>query len=98
MKKATEKQAIKECKELWEAIEKSGLNKNDFLDTTKEGKVYKDKDYWGDCPLCEYAGRGGSGCDECPLVVKYGKRCTDLGYTIRGSLATEEFFTAVRGL
>jgi len=103
MPRITEEEAITECKKLWAAIEKSGLNKSAFLDT-KEGRSYRYKNYFAHCPLCEYAtsscladGKLMS-CDPCPLLVKYGKRCKDLGYDVPTSKATEEFLAAVRGL
>lgn len=101
MKKMTKKQAIKDCKELWKAIEKSGLSKSDFL-RSEEGEVYDDRNYFGGCPLCEYTRvrdpENFPSCSTCPLVTKYSKRCDQLGYTIIGSTASEEFFAAVRGL
>ena len=92
--KLTEEQAIKECKELWAAIEESGLSKDDFL-RTEEGKAYWKKDYAANCPLCEYAATVDCNC--CPLITKYGKDCFSLGFrsVVR---ATEKFFAAVRGL
>lgn len=103
MPRITEEEAIAECKKLWAAIEKSGLSKSAFLDT-EEGKAYRDKGYWAECPLCEYAtssclAAGGLySCTPCPLLTKYGKRCKDLGYDVPTSKATEEFFAAVKGL
>lgn len=96
MPKITEEEATTECKELWEAIEKSGLSKDAFLDS-KEGRAYeKVRHYAGDCPLCQYA--GSSSCTACPLVVKYGTTCSKLGYNTASSKATKKFFAAVKGL
>ncbi len=103
MPNITEEEAITECQKLWEAIKKSGLSKKDFLNTV-EGRVYQDKNYWGECPLCEYATNSCvavnelRSCTPCPLLTKYGKLCSNLGYDVFTSTATEEFFVAIRGL
>ena len=93
----TKKQAIKECKALWEAIEKSGLSKWDFL-KTDEGAKWKGKGWKGNCPLCEYASQIRDGdCSDCPLLKKYKKLCPDLGY-LEANVSTPEWFKAVREL
>ena len=93
----SEKQAISECKKLWNEIEASGLSKFDFL-ASPEGKVWKDKNYRADCPLCGYARSFNSTqCSPCPLIQKYGRGCFALGYRI-SLLANKEWLEAIRGL
>ena len=89
--KLTKREAISECKRLWEEIEKSGKDKYEFLNSP-DGKKWLDKDYQDDCPLCEYA--GGTACDRCPLRIQYGKGCYDLGFNDD----KPGWFEAVRGL
>ena len=87
------KKAMMDCKELWAEIEASGLSKYRFLNAERDRK-WLDKDYLGECPLCEYAG---DDCAKCPLVTQYGKGCQELGY--HGFTRSEpEFFEHVRGL
>lgn len=100
------KEAVRECKELWKEIEESGETKYGFLDSPAGGR-WKDKHYYGNCPLCEYAtalrkrhptvGPELKVCDVCPLVTQYGKECTMLGFK-DGGLSSPEWFEAVRGL
>ena len=99
--KLTKKKAIEECKKLWEEIEASGLSKNDFLDKTDGGKIWKDKDYDCDCPLCQYSidvhiGMG-LRCLKCPLCEKYEKTCFELGFEL-DVRHKPIFIEAVRGL
>ena len=103
-KSITKEKSISECKKLWEEIEKSGLPKLEFLQT-KEGLLWQRKDYWANCPLCQYAASHRkelstslSFCLICPLVTKYGKKCSGLGFDVDTHEATKEFFAAVRGL
>jgi len=92
------RQAIKECKELWREIEESGLSKTEFLRTPADEK-WVNKDYWGDCPLCEYSQskEGMATCNHCPLVTQYGKNCYKLGFN-DDKLSLPSFFKAIRGL
>ena len=92
----TKKKAIVECKALWKEIEKSGLSKNDFLDSPA-GEKWESKDYEASCPLCEYV--GASSCEEkCPLYLQYGDMCINLGFTVISGITKSRFFEAVRGL
>jgi len=70
------REAIRECKRLWKAIEKSGLGKEDFL-KSKEGKVWRDKQYINDCPLCDLTCFK---CCDCLLIKQYDENCYDLGF------------------
>ena len=74
----TRTKAIKECKELWGEIEKSGETKYEFLNSPA-GKKWLDKNYFGNCPLCEYAGSKCSeeedSCSYCPLTTQYEEIC-----------------------
>jgi len=89
------REAIRECKKLWEEIEKSRLSKMGFLNSPG-GEKWWDKHYRGECPLCEYAFDLSNGCPKCPLVKQYGKDCFALGYSRFGR--SPSFFEAVRGL
>ena len=90
----TRKEAVRECKLLWEEIEESGLSKLNFL-ASPAGVKWFDKEYQDNCPLCNYVADK-IGCDMCPLVKQYGKRCGELGY---GSNPPDpEFFETVRNL
>ena len=92
----TEREAIKECKKLWEEIEKSGLSKENFLNSSA-GKKWIEKEYWNDCPLCSYvreSGYKGDCIEVCPLYFQYGKDCFQLGF----ESDPPRFFEAVRGL
>ena len=89
------KQAIKECKELWKEIEKSGLGKYDFLETLA-GRKWLDKYYDSDCPLCEYVGGEKHDCEKCPLLIQYGRDCFDLDFEAKP--IPPSWFEAVRGL
>lgn len=95
----TKRQAIRECKKLWKEIKKSGLSKNQFL-CSEEGAKWRNKGYWASCPLCEYAIRadGRGRCDRCPLVLQYGRKCDELGYSLFGDLVPPEFFTYIKDL
>lgn len=93
--KLTEGKAIRECKELWAEIEKSGKSKKEFLDTL-EGKKWEGKKYDSECPLCEYGRNQLNDCPKCPLVIQFRKDCFGLGYDIDG--CSPEWFQAVRGL
>lgn len=81
----TKRKAIKECKELWEEIEKGGYkSKDDFLNSD-EGEDWLCRNYQNNCPLCEYAGmidRNDEDCrSKCPLVLQYKKDCVLLGWS-----------------
>lgn len=91
----TKREAIRECKKLWEKIERSGLSKYVFLGT-KAGKKWVGKSYHSDCPLCEFAfGDNRKGCyPNCPLIQQYDKSCLELGYDSNSA----RFFEAVKGL
>ena len=106
----TEQQAIRECKELWEEIEKSGLSKDKFFDT-EQGKLWEKKKYNYNCPLCELTDTRGvlatlsgkiieysSGCKrDCPLFLQYGKGCYDLGFHDTRK-PTKKWLNAIKGL
>lgn len=93
----TEKQqAIRECKTLWQAIRKSGLDKMTFMLST-QGEKWLNKEYPNDCPLCAYDSQFGDDCNHCPLVVQYDKSCWDLGYVYRDKCTTA-FFEAIENL
>jgi len=97
--KLTKREAIRECKRLWKAIEKSGLTKYGFLNSP-DGKKCKDKGYWGNCPLCEYSRQVTQSlpsCSICPLITQYGKSCSELGFNDSGH-SLPEWFKAIRGL
>jgi len=97
--KLTKREAIRECKRLWKEIEKSGLTKYGFLNSP-DGKKWKGKGYWGNCPLCEYTKQVTKGlprCSICSLVTQYGKRCRELGFDDHGH-SLPEWFKAIRGL
>ena len=81
-------EAIRECIKLWDEIKKSGKSKFDFL-FSPDGKVWRDKDYENDCPLCEVAF---DDCSNCPLIVQYDKGCR------YDSLCKPSFFETIRGL
>ena len=87
------KDAIRECKQLWEEIEESGLTKFSFLNSSA-GKKWTDKEYECNCPLCEYA--IGLGCPNCPLIKQYGEDCYSLGFDEDSN--EPGFFDAIRGL
>lgn len=93
----TKKQAIKECKELWEEIEASGLSKGEFLYSTKEGRRWRHKNYSCDCPPCHFDKQFNDDCTHCPLVTKYGKDCYGLGYCGK-ELHSLSFIEAIRNL
>ncbi len=65
--------AIRECKQLWGEIEKSGLGKLEFLDSP-DGEKRRAKDYLNHCPLCELS--WGYRCKSCPLVTQLGAKRT----------------------
>ncbi len=95
----TKKKAIAECKKLWEEIAAFGLSKNAFLKTEK-GKVWREKEYDADCPLCEYDTQKripGDYCSQCPLMRKYNQSCRDLGCK-EHSIPSQEWLDAIRGL
>ena len=98
----TKKEYIVECQKLWSEIKTSGKSKRDFL-LTPEGKVWLDKEYMDDCPLCEYdnkqfpQGKVYHFCSRCPLEKKYDKGCSDLGYNPYLP-PTEEWLEAINGL
>lgn len=81
----TERESIRECKEMWGEIRESGLSKMDFLGT-EAGNKWKMKDYDSSCPLCEYVVQqprviGVSACGYyCPVYAKVNKTCYTLGY------------------
>ncbi len=97
----TEKDAISECKKLWEEIRLSGLSKYKFLGSPA-GKVWVDKHYKNDCPLCEYQETKSENiittCQFCPLVTKYDRFCGILGFNIFWGTATDQWYEAVKGL
>lgn len=98
--KLTKREAIRECKKLWEEIEESELSKIDFLNSP-DGEKWADKNYGNDCPLCEYTGF--LSCQKCPLKTQYEKDCCDLGFrdldaNLKGEISLPSFFEAVRGL
>jgi len=92
----TKREYIRECKRLHKEIERSGLSKFGFLETPA-GKKWWDKDYEALCPLCEYTASKESDCDDCPLVLQYGKDCLSLGYSGL-KISAPEWFEAVRNL
>ena len=93
----TKREAIKECKELWKEIKKSGETKYGFLNSPG-GKKWLAKDYHGNCPLCEYKGPTVQlGCARCPLKTQYDKNCIMLGFSDLGR-SSPAFFKAVEGL
>jgi hypothetical protein len=98
--------AINLCKLMWEKIELSGMNKEDWLELHPEVKFGE----YG-CSLCLWVDQGGSfdGGQEvddrvwcggmkriCPLIQQYGKSCIQLGYQDYESNA--DFYKAVREL
>ena len=95
----TKKQAIKECKELWVEIKRSKLSKDDFLET-EDGKKWVDKDYYQDCPLCQYVYQKDNFkdyCASCPLCIQYkGAGCYDLGYDSLET--TTKWLNVIKGL
>ena len=91
----TKRESIRECKRFWKQVKRSGLSKDDFLDTP-EGKAWEDKAYGNDCPLCEYAGKRYEGCDVCPLKAQYSKECYALGF--REDSWSDEFYAKIKGL
>lgn len=95
----TKREAIRECKRLWKEIEKSNKTKAVFF-ISPEGEEWRAKDYFYDCPLCEY-GRGksylGRDCDKCPLVQQYKVDCFSLGFSNQLK-SKPRFFKAVKGL
>jgi len=93
----TKKQAIAECKELWEEIVVSGLSKWVFIHTPA-GLRWRAKDYGADCPLCEYGLNFIYPCNHCPLVVQYNTSCTHLGYSEDDTTGYSQFLEKVRGL
>ncbi len=94
--KLTKQQAIKECKELWEEIAKSGLSKWDFIHS-KVGKGWRDK-YESDCPLCEYTDYTSfDNCGRCPLPYTGYERCRRLGYEFN-SIPSKKWLNVIRGL
>ena len=78
----TREQAIEDCKALWDAIEKSGCSKEDFLMHTYEGEEWLERYPDECCPLCVFAFTTSkdNACDVCLLTEQYGKGCTSLGY------------------
>ena len=91
----TEKKAIRECKRLWEEIEKSGLSKDYFL-ASPNGEKWVEKNYLANCPLCEYSGLEDEDCVKCPLIIQFEERCVRLGFD--ENKCNPRFFEAVRGL
>jgi hypothetical protein len=101
------REAIRECKRLWKAIEKSGLSKVDFLNTI-DGEIFKDKNYRAGCPLCDYSMQKGIGfltyrskdCKKyCPLIEQYGHGCIALGYGENSSwIPTKKWLDKIYGL
>lgn len=96
MSKLTREEAISECKELWRQIKESGLSKSEFLDTPT-GKIWKDKDYQNNCPLCQYALKDGGGCSYCPLIKQRKQGCSTLGF-YETHVSEPKWFEAVEGL
>ena len=92
--------AIKECKELWAEIKESGLCKYSFIHSGA-GDKWREKNYIGHCPLCEYAEYGkeySEDCHRCPLVIQYGENCSQLGFAGFHKSTTDAWFAAVEGL
>jgi hypothetical protein len=89
-------QAIRECKELWEEIDKSGLSKNAFLGTDN-GEKWRFKFYFCNCPLCEYDCQQRGKCCKCPLMEQYGKSCGTLGFR-ESSTPSRKWLDAIKGL
>ena len=50
----TKREAIRETKRLWKEIEKSGLDKGNYIYATEGGKKWANKNYHASCPLCQY--------------------------------------------
>lgn len=99
-KKLTRRQAIRECRELWEEIAESGKDKMEFLLATPAGKKWLDKNYALNCPLCEAAKVDGiTDCQNCALHRQYGYSCLKLGYLeyMPGD-EDSEWLTVIRGL
>ncbi|KKN76945.1 hypothetical protein LCGC14_0365970 [marine sediment metagenome] len=90
------REAIRDCKRFWKAVEKSGLSKDEFL-LTPEGKVWEAKDYMNTCPLCEYGTGKEDDCGKCPLKTQYGKDCYELGYVFVVR-CPPRWFKAIKGL
>lgn len=88
----TKREAVRECKRLWQEIEKSGETKYGFLNSPA-GERWTNEHYWGNCPLCDYAPH----CIRCLLVTQYNKRCGELGFNDHG-YSTPEWFEAIKGL
>ena len=106
----TRDEAIELCKDLWQAVQESGLTKEEFSPIAEI-----DQCHWeNDCPLCEWVHLGdgqGTGnksaervhlwCfDEsrtCPLIQQYGLSCFELGYD-ETKLPTQEWLDAIKGL
>ena len=97
----TKRQAIKECKELWGEIEKSGKTKYGFLDSPA-GAKWLAKDYESNCSLCDYAKsecpEEEDSCSYCPLMTQYGEYCYALGFRDPIDYSLPSFFEVVRGL
>jgi hypothetical protein len=94
------REAIRECKRLWRAIENSGeKSKYDFL-YSKEGKIWLDKNLKWDCPLCNFSNikqRDDKNClNNCPLVKQYGLDCCELGWN--DDRFTPEWLEKIYGL
>jgi hypothetical protein len=79
----TRKLAIEQAQQLWNAVDLSGLSKDEYLETTSGRKWTRNK-YACNCPLCEFVEQTGrrteSRCIKyCPLYIQYGKGCQKLG-------------------
>lgn len=94
-------EAIQECKKLWKEIEESGVSKEIFIIRSKQGKVWRNKKYVNDCPLCNYA-YVFFNCPKCPLVEQYGEvtdtnKCYELGFE-DSEIPSKEWLTYIYNL
>jgi hypothetical protein len=84
----TLKQAHKECKAIWKWLSKNSDPCKDDIDNKNEAMNtlgINGEEYRSLCPYCEYIGRvpdyiNTIVCSECPIVIKYGTICQDIGY------------------
>ncbi len=92
----TKREAIRECKRLGREIEKSGLSKDEFLQSGV-GRVWVNKGYDLNCPLCEYTLGRGECKERCPLYRQYGNGCYGMGFNDT-DCSPPEWFEAIRNL
>jgi hypothetical protein len=108
----TREEAVRETKELWEAINASGMSKDGFLNSQDiDDKFEHVQTYANCCPLCELSFKvinipsPDLWCPTCPLVQQYGVadtrkftvRCYNLGYD-DCTPPSERWMRYIRGL